>query len=105
MLMVTKALLRRIDRTGCERRGMGKEEKLFVRDPDELVRNEKVRGLISDAIARVNSRLARHETIRGFALITDPFTTREDLLTPSLKVKRGHVIAKYSELVESLYQG
>ena len=75
-----------------------------MRDPDELVQNEKIRGLMKDAVDRVNSRLARHETIRDFALIADPFTTREDLLTPSLKVKRAHVMAKYSELVESLYE-
>ena len=81
-----------------------KKKKLFVRDPDELVQNEKIRGLMKDAVDRVNSRLARHETIRDFALIADPFTTREDLLTPSLKVKRAHVMAKYSELVESLYE-
>jgi len=43
------------------------------------------------------------EEVREFAIIGEDFTTDNDMLTPSLKVKRRKVMEKYGKTVEALY--
>jgi long-chain acyl-CoA synthetase len=40
-----------------------------------------------------------------FVLATEDFTTDNNMLTPSLKVKRRNVMAKYGEQIAHLYKG
>ena len=42
-------------------------------------------------------------SIRDFALIGEDFTTENEMLTPSLKLKRRAVLAKWGGLLEELY--
>jgi long-chain acyl-CoA synthetase len=59
---------------------------------------------IKKFIQQVNSSLPSYETIKKFEIITEPWTTENGFLTPSLKVKRKLLEKKYSELIEKLYQ-
>jgi long-chain acyl-CoA synthetase len=59
---------------------------------------------IKKFIQQVNSSLPSYETIKKFEIITEPWTTENGFLTPSLKVKRKLLEKKYSELIGKLYQ-
>lgn len=47
--------------------------------------------------------LARHEKPKKIGLITEPFTVEDGTLTPTQKVKRRAVEARYRKLVEAFY--
>ncbi len=52
---------------------------------------------------RVNSALARFETIKKFAIVPSDFSVEGGELTPTMKVRRAVVELKYADLIESLY--
>jgi len=52
---------------------------------------------------RVNSALARFETIKRFAILPSDFSVEGGELTPTMKLRRAAVEQKYAALIESLY--
>jgi long-chain acyl-CoA synthetase len=80
-----------------------KEMGVHAASPAELVRDEKVRGLIQNEIDRFNQNLDRQEKIRRFALLPRDFSIDEDEITPSLKVKRKVIDKKYKDVIDSMY--
>ena len=48
---------------------------------------------------RVNAPLEDHEKIAKLVLVKDRWTAEDGLLTPTLKVRRGDVEARYAEVV------
>ena len=69
----------------------------------ELVDTEQVRKLFSGAVDAVNARLSQWETVKRFALMPDPPTEDNGLLTATQKLRRRAVATRYAELVDSLY--
>jgi long-chain acyl-CoA synthetase len=69
----------------------------------ELVKNPAVQKLVQDSIDKLNSHLAKYETIKKFQVLPKEFTVEEGDLTPSLKVKRKQITKKYAELLENMY--
>ena len=58
---------------------------------------------LSKAVDRVNAELSVIEKVRRFITAEEPFTTDNEQLTPSLKIRR-HVIRKnYGERLDALY--
>jgi long-chain acyl-CoA synthetase len=51
----------------------------------------------------VNAPLAQFERIKKFSLVPDEWTIASGILTPTLKVRRRHVEARYREMLERLY--
>lgn len=70
---------------------------------EELVKDERVHRLLEPHIERVNARLARHETIKRFAILPSELKIETGELTPSLKVRRKVVEQHYRELLDQLY--
>jgi long-chain acyl-CoA synthetase len=64
---------------------------------------EAVRRGIAQAIDRVNGRLSSTERVRRFLLADDPFTIDNGALTPSLKIRRHVLRARYGERMDALY--
>ena len=60
---------------------------------------EDIRGHIEE----MNKHLASFETIKRFALMKPPLTVESGLLTPTLKVKRKAVYARFGNELEALY--
>lgn len=54
-------------------------------------------------IEAVNAELARHETIKRFALLRRPLTIEDGLLTATLKVRRRQVHEAFADAFEALY--
>jgi long-chain acyl-CoA synthetase len=66
-------------------------------------RSERLRALIGEHIAKVNSNLARVEQVKKFAILPHDLSQATGELTPTLKVKRNVVVERYADAVEGLY--
>ncbi len=67
--------------------------------------NPVVLAGIQRAVDRANTVVSRAESIRKFVVLTTDFTIANDLLTPSLKVKRAAVLAAFAAEIDKLYAG
>ena len=70
---------------------------------DALLESEKVSGLYQREIDRLSGGIKGYERVKGFVLEEEEFAPENGMLTPSLKVKRRAVMAKYGEDIEKLY--
>jgi long-chain acyl-CoA synthetase len=79
--------------------------KMNINIPEQhmLPHMPEVRKLVEDEINRLNNDLARFEQIKEFRIIEKDFSIEDDLLTPTLKLKRKNIIARYKGLIESMY--
>ena len=76
---------------------------LLVPDP-EYVKGADVTKQLSAAVDRVNKDLSVIEKVRRFIVADAPFTVENEMLTPSMKIRR-HVIRKaYVERLDALYK-
>jgi long-chain acyl-CoA synthetase len=71
-------------------------------EPTELETDERVRDLVAREIAAQNRKFRSFERIKAFALLTEDFTAEDGLLTPTLKLRRHKVVAKYRNELETL---
>jgi len=65
-------------------------------DPDFL-------KALSDAVGRANADLSQFERIKHFTLAEAPFTVDNELMTPTLKVRRHKILELYRDALEKLY--
>ncbi|MCG3173101.1 MAG: Long-chain-fatty-acid--CoA ligase FadD15 [Myxococcota bacterium] len=72
---------------------------------EELANNDKVRHLIQGEVDKVNKSLASFESIKKFSILPRDLTIDDGELTPSLKVKRNVVSARYKDLLDGMYAG
>ena len=59
--------------------------------------------IIKETTERVNKKLSLVEQIRKFLLINEEFTIENNMMTPTLKVRRFRVKEKYQDKLEELY--
>jgi long-subunit acyl-CoA synthetase (AMP-forming) len=71
----------------------------------QLTEHEVVRAEIDRAIAAANEHLSRVEQIKRYALLADEWLAGGDELTPTMKLKRKPIAAKYAVQIEALYAG
>ena len=57
------------------------------------------------AVKRANKAVSRAESIRKFTVLPTDFTEENGLLTPSLKVKRAKVLARFADVIDKMYEG
>jgi long-chain acyl-CoA synthetase len=75
-----------------------------VAPDDDLVGNPRVRALISREIATHARGFKEFEKPRDFAIVAEDFTPQNGLLTPTLKLRRREVRARYGALLDALYR-
>ena len=73
--------------------GVAADERLAARD-----------ALVQSRIDRVNAQLARFETIKKFAVIDEPLTVEDGLLTPTLKIRRKAIYERFGARLAALYE-
>jgi long-chain acyl-CoA synthetase len=71
---------------------------------DRLAEDSRVHQLIKSEVAAHAASFKEFERPRHFILTTEDFTVENELLTPTLKVKRPRVLARYADALESLYR-
>jgi long-chain acyl-CoA synthetase len=59
---------------------------------------------IRAAVDRVNAELSVIEKVRRFALADEPFGIENEEMTPSLKIRRHKIKARYGERLDALYR-
>jgi len=72
---------------------------------EDLSAQPAVVKLIDGEVQKANELLARVESVRAFRLLPKELHQDDGELTPTQKVKRREVQAKFSDLVESMYSG
>jgi long-chain acyl-CoA synthetase len=71
---------------------------------EELVAAPKVRELYRGIVEDLNKKLAHFETIKKILIVPDEFTIAGGEITPTLKLKRRVIEAKYKQQIDQLYQ-
>lgn len=64
-----------------------------------------VHAYVQECLDRVNGRLNRWETVKGFRLLDHDLSVENGELTPSMKVRRKVVETEYALLLDSMYAG
>ena len=70
--------------------------KKLTQDPDFI-------KMIKKTTEKVNKKLSQIEQVRKFLLIDEELTVENDMMTPTLKVRRFKVKEKYQSQLEALY--
>jgi long-chain acyl-CoA synthetase len=71
----------------------------------ELAEHPAVLAAVTEAVAHANTRLARMQQIKRWRLLPVEWTAESEELTPTLKLKRRVVHAKYADVIAALYEG
>jgi long-chain acyl-CoA synthetase len=82
-------------------RAFAKQEGIEA-DGDALLNHDAIQRRFRQELERVNRELADFQRIKGFRLISKPFSIETGELTPTLKVKRRVVAEKYAHLLQEM---
>jgi long-chain acyl-CoA synthetase len=69
----------------------------------ELVRHPAVVARVERTVGEANRHLAGYAQVKRFAILPGDFSQEGGELTPTLKIKRRDVRAKYGDVIEALY--
>lgn len=69
----------------------------------ELVGRADVRQTIELELDRIQKELATYERVRRFTLLGEPFTVENNLMTPTLKIKRNEVERRFADEINAMY--
>ena len=72
-------------------------------DRAALVSDSRVVALYGEVVRESNAGLANFETIKRFRLVADEWSQDSGELTPSMKLKRRVISAKYASVIDELY--
>jgi long-chain acyl-CoA synthetase len=70
----------------------------------DLTQDDRVRALVTAEIERLSADFKEFEKPRAIALLAEDFTIANGLLTPTLKLKRSEAVARYSKVINELYE-
>ena len=68
-----------------------------------IVKDEDYNKTIKEIISKVNNNLSVIEQVRKFILIDHEFTIENDMMTPTMKVKRYKIKGVFGDQLEKLY--
>lgn len=68
-----------------------------------LARMKAFHDRLDSVLRRVNREVSQMERVRRFAVAPQPFTVDNDMLTPTMKIRRHKIRETYGEVLESLY--
>ena len=72
-------------------------------DLEALARDERMRAAVQKGVDDANEKLARVEQIKKFFLVEGDWLPGGDEITPTMKLKRKPIAAKYTAEIEALY--
>jgi long-subunit acyl-CoA synthetase (AMP-forming) len=83
--------------------GWARERGIAYADLAELAGHPQVQAEVDRAVAAANERVARVEQVKRFSILPAEWTAESEELTPTMKLKRRVIHAKYSDEIEGLY--
>lgn len=72
-------------------------------DPHQLINQESVEKILLDRIAQQIHEFPGYAKIFKIALIPEPWSVANEMLTPTLKLKRSKIAQRYQAEIENLY--
>ncbi|ACA88837.1 AMP-binding protein [Shewanella woodyi] len=66
---------------------------------------EEVRSSLKATLESINPNLESHETVDAIIVVTEPWDVDNDILTPTLKIKRHVLEKKFSDTVDGIRGG
>ncbi|MBM7368245.1 AMP-dependent synthetase/ligase [Gordonia hydrophobica] len=72
-------------------------------EPSALCTAPAITGEVDRLVDIANSRLSRPEQIKRYTILPDVWTTQSGEMTPTMKLRRDAIKARYNDVVESLY--
>jgi len=72
-------------------------------EKSDLCTNALVQRLVAQSMQSVNAKLSQVEKIKKFVISPEAFSTKNGVLTDTLKVKRANVNDRYKKLIDSMY--
>jgi len=72
-------------------------------DLPTLCRDQRVIDHYQAAVEAKMGSFSRYESVRKFTLVPDEFSQEEGELTPTLKLKRRVLLAKYADVIDQMY--
>jgi long-subunit acyl-CoA synthetase (AMP-forming) len=72
-------------------------------DLASLARDERMRAAVQAGVDAANEKLARVEQIKKFVLVEGDWLPGGDEITPTMKLKRKPIAAKYEAQIEEMY--
>ena len=79
------------------------QRKILFQDNEELIQNTEVLAQVQKEVVAINKTLGEHEEIKRFRLVSDEWTPQSGELSPTLKLKRNYVAAKYKPIIDEIY--
>jgi long-chain acyl-CoA synthetase len=79
------------------------ERGIAVTSRAELAADGRVIALYGEIVGEVNASLANFETLKRFRVVAEEWTLDSGELTPSMKLKRRVITARYAAVIDSLY--
>jgi long-chain acyl-CoA synthetase len=70
---------------------------------DELAADPDVIAAVEAGVERVNTQFAQAEQVKKFILLGEEWMPDTDVLTPTSKLKRRGILARYADEIESMY--
>jgi long-chain acyl-CoA synthetase len=76
-------------------------------DPElrHLLQDDKVEEILLNRIVHQIREFPGYAKIHRVALVPEPWTVENGMLTPTLKLKRAQVLDRYKDEVSRLYEG
>ena len=72
--------------------------------PSSLITHPELKQAVQSEIDRLSVEWRGYERVRGLLLVAEDFTQANDMLTPSQKIKRRNVFARWREEIDRLYR-
>jgi long-chain acyl-CoA synthetase len=72
-------------------------------DLASLARDERMRAAVQAGVDQANAKLARVEGIKKFVIVEGDWAPGGDEITPTMKLKRKPIAAKYAPQIEAMY--
>lgn len=67
---------------------------------EDVAESDAARSLVQQYVDKANSTVSRAESIRKFVILPHDFSLEDGTMTPSMKVVRPKVLAKYEQIIE-----
>jgi long-chain acyl-CoA synthetase len=74
-------------------------------DPEQLAKNEQAKEVVLEMITRKIHEFPGYAKIYRVALIPELWTVTNEMLTPTLKLKRSKILEHYKDEIKHLYAG
>jgi long-chain acyl-CoA synthetase len=79
------------------------QRKIHFQNNEQLIQKPEVLAQFQREVIAINKTLGEHEEIKRFRLVNDEWTPQSGELSPTLKLKRNYVAAKYKTVIDEIY--